>query len=72
MKLTQNYTAGFLVLVVLSQSTYFTLSIAADTNVPHLSHARYSPELSSNVCGIGSATCLLRKLVEIICAELEQ
>lgn len=55
-----------------SCSIYITLSIAADTNVPHLSHTRYSPELSSNVCGTGSATGLLRKLVEIICAELEQ
>lgn len=72
MKLTQNYKVGVLVLVVLSQSAYFTVSITADTNVPHLSHTRYSTKLPSNVCGIGSAIGLLRKPVEIIYAEIER
>lgn len=40
---------GFLVSVVLLQSIYFTVSITAGTNVPHLSHTRYSAELLNNV-----------------------
>lgn len=43
---------GFLVLVVLLQSVYFNVSITAGTNLPHLSHTRYSAELLNNVCGL--------------------
>lgn len=43
---------GFLGLIILFQSVYFTVPTTTGTNVPYRSYNRYSAELLKNVGGL--------------------